>query len=296
MSTVSVGLWSSSPELLMYGRVSFVLSLSCVLLLVGCAQRQQPAPVEKVYQGRSIYDYEANSLAGSSYLVQKGDTLYSIAFRANIDVRMLARLNGLREPYTIFPGQRLTLRESSRQAKKSQPLTTTKRIDPPQSVDKTPKKEYVEDKSKEKVTNSPALPRPEIKREVFPKSNAIAWRWPTENQVIREFTAAVTGPKGIDFTGKKGDIVKAAAAGKVVYAGNALKGYGNLIILKHNDDYITAYAHNDKLLIKEQQWVSAGEAIAEMGNSDAERVKLHFEVRYRGKSVNPRHYLPRGSQ
>ncbi|RUO50919.1 peptidase M23 [Pseudidiomarina aquimaris] len=280
----------------MYGRASLVLSLFCVLLIAGCAQRQQPAPVEKVYQGRSIYDYEANSLAGSTYQVQKGDTLYSIAFRANIDVRALARLNDLGEPYTIYPGQRLTLRAAARPTQKTQPTTTSKRIDSPQSVDKTQKKEYVEDKSKEKVTNSPAQPRPTIKREVFPSSNDIAWRWPTGNSVIREFTAAVTGPKGIDFAGKKGDIVRAAAAGKVVYAGNALKGYGNLIILKHNDDYITAYAHNDKLLIKEQQWVSAGDAIAEMGNSDAERVKLHFEVRYRGKSVNPRHYLPRGSQ
>lgn len=280
----------------MYGRVSLVISLFSVLLIAGCAQRQQPAPVEKVYQGRSIYDYEANSLAGSSYQVQKGDTLYSIAFRANIDVRALAQLNDLREPYTIFPGQRLVLRALSRPLQKTQPGTTSKRIETPQSVDKKPKKEYVEVKSKQKVTNLPARPRPEIKREVFPSSNEIAWRWPTENSVIREFTAAVTGPKGIDFAGKKGDIVKAAAAGKVVYAGNALKGYGNLIILKHNDDYITAYAHNDKLLIKEQQWVSAGDAIAEMGNSDAERVKLHFEVRYRGKSVNPRHYLPRGSQ
>lgn len=277
----------------MYGRVSLLAGLT-MMLLVGCAQRQQPAPVEKVYQGRSIYDYEANSLAGSSYLVQKGDTLYSIAFRANIDVRSLARINDLREPYTIFPGQRLLLRENLTQ--KSKPSATTKRIESPQSVDNTPKKEYVGDKSKEKVTNSPALPRPEVKREVFPASNDITWRWPTSNSVIREFTAAVTGPKGIDFAGQKGDVVKAAAAGKVVYAGNALKGYGNLIILKHNDDYITAYAHNNKLFVQEQQWVSAGEAIAEMGNSDAERVKLHFEVRYRGKSVNPRHYLPRGSQ
>ncbi len=280
----------------MYGRVNVVLTIVLMLTLVGCAQRQQPAPVEKVYQGRSIYDYQANSLAGSSYLVQKGDTLYSIAFRANIDVRALAQLNDLNEPYTIFPGQRLTLRPSTAQTKNSQPSTTTKQIDRTQTVDKPSKKEYVEDKSKQKVTKPPAVPRPEIKREVFPKSNAIAWQWPTKNKVIREFTAAVTGPKGIDFAGKKGDTVRAAAAGKVVYAGNALKGYGNLIILKHNDDYITAYAHNDKLLIQEQQWVSAGDAIAEMGNSDAERVKLHFEVRYRGKSVNPRHYLPRGSQ
>ncbi|RUO57862.1 peptidoglycan DD-metalloendopeptidase family protein [Pseudidiomarina insulisalsae] len=280
----------------MYGRANVVLIAALgILALGGCAQRQQPAPVEKVYQGRSIYDYEANSLRGPSYQVQKGDTLYSIAFRANIDVRSLAQLNQLREPYTIFPGQRLQLRQPVQGAPSDKPVvrnpsTRTETVDPQQ------KKEYVGVESKQKVTSSQPVQVPKVPSEVFPKSNQIAWRWPTENSVIREFTASVTGPKGIDFAGTKGDSVRAAAAGKVVYAGNALKGYGNLIILKHNDDYITAYAHNNKLLVNEQQWVNAGDTIAEMGNTDAARVKLHFEVRFRGKSVNPRHYLPRGSQ
>ena len=96
----------------------------------------------------------------------------------------------------------------------------------------------------------------------------------------------------MDFAGQKGDAVHAAAAGKVVYVGSGLRGYGNLIILKHNDDFITAYAHNEKILVTEQQWVDVGQPIAEMGDSGTTRVMLHFEVRYRGKSVNPRHYLP----
>ncbi|MBY6063169.1 peptidase M23 [Pseudidiomarina sediminum] len=276
----------------MYGRARLVLTFTLVVLtLAGCAQRQAPAPVEKVYRGPTIHDFEANSLSGSHYVVQKGDTLYSIAFRANVDIRRLARYNKLSEPYTIYPGQKLQLREA-----KKQPTGTREVVASPITVDPRDNKEYVENQRKQKVTVPTPVRRPQVKEETFPSSNAIAWRWPTRNRVIREFTTTAAGPKGIDFEGTKGDKVIAAAAGKVVYAGNALKGYGNLIILKHNDDYITAYAHNDKLLVEEQQWVSAGDAIAEMGNTDAERIKLHFEVRFRGKSVNPRHYLPRGSQ
>ena len=283
----------------MYGRkFSVIGTVILVFALVGCAQRQAPAPVERVYRGPTIHDFEANSLSGDRYTVQRGDTLYSIAFRANIDVRTLARLNSLGEPYTIYPGQSLRLRATTRQTTGATSTT---------SVDSGSKKEYVEDKSKEKVTRRSTEPAPERRattptlvpsqpRDVFPASNAINWRWPSKNQVIRGFSTAAAGNKGLDFGGSKGDPVYAAAAGKVVYAGNALKGYGNLIILKHNDDYITAYAHNDRLLVSEQQWVSAGDEIAVMGDTDAEQVKLHFEVRFRGKSVNPRHYLPRGSQ
>ncbi|MEA3587153.1 peptidoglycan DD-metalloendopeptidase family protein [Pseudidiomarina sp. 1APP75-27a] len=287
----------------MYGHV-FRTTLLCLLALAltACAQRQAPAPVTRVYQGPSIHDFEANSLVGDVYHVAPGDTLYSIAFRANLDVRTLANYNSLDEPYTIFPGQELRLRSKSVQSVSS--ATSPK---PRQDVASVENKEYVEKKRKQKVTRvepevdakpaavvQPQVPKRPVER--FPESNALAWQWPTTNQVIRDFSTAAAGNKGLDFGGTKGTPVYAAAAGKVVYSGNALKGYGNLIILKHNDDYITAYAHNDRLLIKEQQWVSAGDKIAEMGNTDADRVKLHFEIRFRGKSVNPRHYLPRGSQ
>ena len=121
----------------------------------------------------------------------------------------------------------------------------------------------------------------------------IQWRWPVTGAVIEDFSLSERGNKGLDFAGNRGDPVRAAAAGKVVYVGSALRCFGQLIILKHNDDFITAYAHNDKILVQEQDWVDVGETIAEMGDSGTQRVKLHFEVRYRGKSVNPRHYLPK---
>src|SRR5439155_10826617 len=121
---------------------------------------------------------------------------------------------------------------------------------------------------------------------------AVAWIWPTStgDPVIAGFDEEKN--KGIDIGGKPGDAVVAAADGRVVYAGAGLRGYGNLIILKHNNTYLTAYAHNQQLLVKEDQSVQKGQKIAEMGNSDADRVKLHFEIRRQGKPVDPARYLP----
>lgn len=257
------------------------------MALSGCAQREEAAPVKKVYTGKSILDYERATLSSSTYEVAPGDTLYSIAFRADQDVRTLARYNQLSEPYTIYPGQVLRLQHS-----------VTKSA---QTLEQNEDKRYLKKERNKKVAQ-PVAKQPSVTPvsrspvENFPDSKAIRWQWPVKSKVIREFSTAEAGNKGLDFAGQRNDPVYAAAAGKVVYAGNALKGYGNLIIMKHNDDYITAYAHNQQLLVKEQQWVNAGDEIARMGDTDAEQVKLHFEVRFRGKSVNPRHYLPRGTQ
>ncbi|SPZ21773.1 Murein hydrolase activator NlpD precursor [Providencia rettgeri] len=110
--------------------------------------------------------------------------------------------------------------------------------------------------------------------------------------MIEGFSDAQGGNKGVDIAGSRGQAVLAAAPGKVVYAGNALRGYGNLIIIKHNDDYLSAYAHNDTLLVRDQQDVTAGQKIATMGSTGTSSVRLHFEIRYKGKSVNPLRYLP----
>ena len=118
----------------------------------------------------------------------------------------------------------------------------------------------------------------------------LGWIWPASGSLIAGFDEAKN--KGYDISGKAGDPVLAAADGRVVYAGAGLRGYGNLIILKHNNTYLTAYAHNQTLLVKEDQSVQKGQKIAEMGNSDADRVKLHFEIRRQGKPVDPSRYLP----
>ena len=119
-----------------------------------------------------------------------------------------------------------------------------------------------------------------------------SWKWPTEGKTIDSFSASEGGNKGIDIAGSRGQPIFATANGRVVYAGNALRGYGNLIIIKHNDDYLSAYAHNDTMLVREQEEVKAGQKIATMGSTGTSSVRLHFEIRYKGKSVNPLRYLP----
>ncbi|USD65676.1 peptidoglycan DD-metalloendopeptidase family protein [Vibrio sp. SCSIO 43136] len=160
----------------------------------------------------------------------------------------------------------------------------------PQKVSKKPldqskSKEYVESKSKQVVNNKPQ-PKP-VKNDKINK-----WIWPTKGRVIKSFSAGDQGNKGIDIAGQRGQSIVSTAKGTVVYSGNALRGYGNLIIIKHNDNYLSAYAHNERLLVKEGQSVKAGQKIATMGSSGANKVQLHFEIRYQGKSVNPNRYLP----
>ncbi|RUO79447.1 peptidoglycan DD-metalloendopeptidase family protein [Pseudidiomarina taiwanensis] len=259
------------------------------LLLVACSQSDgERAPVKRIYTGKTIHDFEPASLKQARYTVERGDTLYSIAFRANIDIRTIATLNQLQEPYTIYPGQELILHRSGAVSTGKTSQNSSQAVIASESNN-----EYVETQSTQKIKNPRPIVLPRAV-ENYPASKDIAWQWPAQTAVISEFSPTEVGSKGLAFAGTEQTSVYAAAAGKVVYAGNALKGYGNLIIVKHNDDYITAYAHNSALLVGEQDWVQAGEEIAKMGNTDAERIKLHFEVRFKGKSVNPRHYLPKG--
>lgn len=310
MGTGGVGryrLWRLSvPKITI--RLSVAVVFSTVLVASGCSSRTAPAPVTKLYTGKTFEDFESNSLHTDSYTVEKGETLYSIAFRANTDVRELAQLNNLSEPYTIFPGQSLTLPDSDsrrRTGDRSSSLASSSSNKNANSqsqnalskpVAKPSHKEYVANKGNQKsIKKQPhksAVSLPESAQEPQIRNADIEWQWPTENAILEGFSLAERGNKGINFAGQRGDAVKAAAAGKVVYVGSALRGFGRLIILKHNDDYITAYAHNEELLVKEQQWVDVGQTIATMGDSDAQRVQLHFELRFRGKSVNPKRYLP----
>ncbi len=141
--------------------------------------------------------------------------------------------------------------------------------------------------NKTPTTSTRKVPTTKTKNEKVSK-----WLWPTKGRVIKNFSAGEQGNKGIDIAGQRGQPIVSTAAGTVVYSGNALRGYGNLIIVKHNDNYLSAYAHNDKLLVSEGQSVTSGQKIATMGSSGSKSVKLHFEIRYQGKSVNPKRYLP----
>jgi lipoprotein NlpD len=232
------------------------------------------------------------------YRVQRGDTLYSIAFRHGVDYRDLAEWNSIPPPYTIYPGRDLKL-SSARAAPKLQAAQT-----PKQTTTISPKPAPFEPvASTPPLTNagtpshvgSPTAPVPAAVPSEPPMaaSGDIAWRWPADGQVIGGYVPGDPMRQGIDIAGKAGAPVKAAADGTVVYSGNGLIGYGELVIVKHSPGFLSAYGHNQKRLVQEGDKVKAGQTIAEMGSSGASKDELHFEIRKNGKPSNPLDYLPR---
>lgn len=272
------------------GRV-FVLAFC--LNLVACSNRSAPAPVKELYQGKTYRDFTQEGFSGDSYTVKKGDTLYSVAWYTGNDYQDLSRINNITAPYNIYPGQQLLLEAAPRstspksiQLKSKKQAGRTSKINANQAVDHSKKQAYGKSEDIDKTGSL----EPIVSK--FP-TQISSWHWPSNNKVIRGFSAKDQGNKGLDFAGKIGSAVLVAADGKVVYTGNALRGFGKLIIVKHSDAYLSAYAHNDRILVKEQQWIKAGQKIASMGRSGTDKVKLHFEVRYKGKSVDPLRYLPK---
>ncbi len=218
------------------------------------------------------------------HIVGEGDTLYSIAWRYNFDYKEVAGWNQVKAPYTIYPGQLIRLKPVLK--KKAVPLkkpeTTVKKVIPKQPLPKKASKP-VQKKPKvvaKKVNTKKTLPKGPVK-----------WSWPTSGKIAK--TNSPTSKKGLDILGRAGQQVKAAGAGEVVYSGGGLLGYGKLIIIKHNETYLSAYAYNNKLLVKEGDIVKAGEAISEMGQDHTGRTVLHFEIRKDGKPINPTKYLPK---
>ena len=262
------------------------------VLLTACSGRKSPAPIATIDKaGGSYTKSHRNSLKSDKYQVKRGETLYAIAWRAGIDFRHLARINNISKPYEIYPGQVLLLKNtakiSSKNTQSKQPVNLNKKSE------KNNKKTVANKKTGEYGKNqADQKDKIKTKKDPFP-SKVRRWRYPSEGRIIEAYSSKENGNKGLDFGGNAGDPIIAAADGKVVYAGSALRGYGNLVIVKHNNDYLSAYAHNKVLKVKEQDWVKAGQVIAEMGNSGSEDVRLHFEIRFRGRSVNPLKYLPR---
>jgi lipoprotein NlpD len=212
------------------------------------------------------------------HVVQKSETLFSLAWRYGWDYKALASANSIKPPYTIFPNQTLTITHKDIHK-------TNVPSKPPKTLTKS--KRPTSTKGPSAYKTRPAPPT------VGNKGHALAWRWPSKGKVIANFSSKSPVNKGIDITGRIGESVMAAATGSVVYAGSGLLGYGNLVIIKHNDTFLSAYAHNKKLLVKEGQKVKAGQVIAEIGSSGTDKVKLHFEIRRQGKPVNPKKYLPK---
>jgi lipoprotein NlpD len=229
----------------------------------------------------------------SHYVVKRGDTLYSIAWQHGLTYQQLAASNNIHYPYTIYTGQRLQLQSAAP-------------VRPEASVqEKTPRTRPLPQRTPVPVATP--LPEPPASRAAAPAAQEKTrsarttvevvsydgrWVWPTRGRILRSYQSSGRGKKGIDIGGHDGQPVKAAANGKVVYAGSGLVGYGRLIIIKHNENLLSAYGHNSKLLVSEGDQVKAGQQIAEMGSSGTNRTGLYFEVRKDGKPVNPLHYLP----
>lgn len=254
--------------------------------LLACGS-SPPAPIEDRHPRGS------ESVSSRHYTVQRGDTLYSIAFRYGVDFRVLAAANGIADPYTIYPGQKLDLERRTPAARPAQsasaPAPVSKPVAPPAPVPK-PSQSTGTAKMSPPVIKPSSTP---VKKEAASGSGASvkSWRWPTSGRVTRGYSSSVH--KGIDIAGKRGDDVVAVAAGKVVYAGTGIVGFGELLIVKHNDVYLSAYGHNDRLLVAEGQQVGAGQKIAEKGSSGTDAVKLHFEIRREGKPIDPMRVLPK---
>lgn len=206
------------------------------------------------------------------HYVRKGETLYSISFRYGQDYRDVARWNDIKPPYIIKQGQLLRIAppadESSRPAGQPEAVASVS-------------------ESRQATVSRPAAPAP-----AAPAAEKIIWRWPATGKLLSTFANNQPGRQGIKISAREGTPVRAAAAGRVVYAGDGLKSYGKLLIIKHNEKYLSAYAHNRKLLVEEGEQVNGGQMIAEMGRTGSTQVMLHFEIRVHGQPLDPLKFLP----
>jgi lipoprotein NlpD len=267
----------------------------CVTLLIGGCGELTPPGERREEIGR--------------YTVRPGDTLYSIAWGKGLDHRELAAWNEISPPYLIHPGQQLSLTPplarrvpppSSQTSQTTDKSSARSAARPPKAIPKASSKrgslaKQSRPKTTKKVGEEKKM-RTSSLSGVENNDNASkitsSWRWPAIGKVVAKFDAD-SGKKGIDITGMSGQPIFSAAAGDVVYSGNGLLGYGNLIIIKHDDIYLSAYGHNSQLLVKEGDKVTSGQEIAKMGVSPKEGATLHFEIRKEGKPVDPQRYLPK---
>lgn len=241
----------------------FKLTILCLLLLLnaGCIRFVKP-------QSESGREPASADKIVTHHKVMPGETLYSIAFEYGRDHRDVARWNNIPKPYTIFPKQRLRvipIADDEKKIRKKRKLVTATRS------------------SRKTVT---------AVNKQGSYSGKLKWGWPTNGEVVSTFSYSDPGRRGIDIVGTKGQPVYAAAAGIVVYKGSGLRGYGNLVIVQHNDTYFSAYAHTDGVVVKEDEKVKLGQKLADMSDTGSEKIQLHFEIRRNGKPVNPLKYLP----
>lgn len=249
--------------------IGIVVLVTIVTTITGCLSGREFISVEE--------KFSEQRLASGIHRVERGDTLYSIAWRYGIDFQQLASANSISAPYLIYPGQEID-------------VSGTKRVVTAPAVARVEKPSAAPATAVVAATRpAPARPAPAPQ----PQTQALNdWVWPVNGRLIGRFSTRTPVNKGIDIAAPLGESVMAAAAGTVVYAGQGLRGYGNLVIVKHNDTYLSAYAHCSRILVNEQDVVKAGQKIAEIGSTGTDRVMLHFEIRQNGQPVDPLKYLP----
>jgi len=288
-------------------RISAAAALAGMLLLAGCAKSTVVRNPSASRAPVSAAPARPAPTSGKTVTVRKGDTLYRIAKAHGISALDLAMWNRIAAPYTIHPGQTLRLlppgepkpaRPNPPQQQPTRPVAGTnpatgKPVDPgrPATTDKPAARTVATTPTRPAAGTGSGKPAAPVATSV--PDAGFAWRWPADGSVVGRFIAGDPTRQGIDIAGKSGAPVRAAADGVVVYSGAGLVGYGELIIIKHSEQWLSAYGHNRARLVNEGQRVKAGEQIAEMGRSGASRDMLHFEIRYNGKPQDPLLALPK---
>jgi len=260
---------SSAPTLIM------IIILIAIFFVSSCSSHRTTNISDRSTQ--AVYK-------GKIHTVARGETLFSIAWRYGIDLNKLASFNGIKPPYTIFPSQKIRLDIHSKKGFSSNANSVVK---PNENDIAKSSSDETANRSKNRSDNKKNLPKATI---VY---SPVKWQWPAAGKPVALFQGNLGLNKGIDIRGNLGEPVLAAASGRVVYAGSGLSGYGNLLIIKHSEIFLSAYAHNNTLLVKEGDFIKGGQHIADMGSSGTDRVKLHFEIRSEGSPVDPLRYLPK---
>ncbi len=295
-------------------------------MLMACSRHHKPAPVEErswhkasqtgaPHRGQKKKKPASRIVVGPSHgksvpehvTVRRGDTLYSISFRYHLDWKAVARVNGLKPPYTIYPGQHLKLAAAKKRplSKNARHAVSRNNKSSARADEKTSGRPdvVVRSKAQPSAVGKPAQATPrgsnkERSKHESPQTkitlkNPGRWHWPVNGRIISSFSPSDPARKGVVIAGHSGDAVRAAADGVVVYTGDALKAYGQLVIIKHSDTYLSAYGYNRRSLVREGQVVKQGQKIAEMGTSPAGKPGLKFEIRKNGRPVDPLQHLPK---
>lgn len=291
---------------------------TCVMVIVassvlaGCGMPPLHRSVVVETNSSGVPVHAKGRMTSDHYTVARGDTLYSIAVRASVDYRQLARWNGISAPYVIQPGEVLRLSPPAlaytsttpaqtpvfqpvKRAPKTSPAASANTHEQNLSSVPAPPVSTVVAVAGEPPVSTPKLSSSDqksIPSGAMRTVDGIAWRWPANGKVLDGFDSSSPMP-GIEIAGHSGGPIRAAASGIVVYAGNGLPGYGELVVIKHSKNYLSIYGHNSKRLVDEGEHVKAGQLIARMGSTGAPRNELEFQVRYKGKPVDPLHYLPK---